>query len=107
DLSHPAFLFARNLVDEREKGLLDELDQALEHLRLAAEMPVERSFRHLELRRERRRRHLLRRAVLEHVCERRKYLGLSFPGPRHRAPDHESCGSARRNSLRFPILKST
>ena len=46
-------------------------------------------------------------ATLEHVRERLQYLGFSFPRPRHRAPDHESCGSARRSSLRFAILKST
>ena len=29
-----------DLVDQREDGLLDEVDQALEHLRLAREVPV-------------------------------------------------------------------
>ena len=36
DLPQPALLFGGDLVDEREQRLLDELDQTLEHLRLAA-----------------------------------------------------------------------
>ena len=67
----------------------------------------DREVRDLELRCERRCRDFLRRGILEHVRERLQYLSFSFPGSRHRVPDHESCGSARRSSLKFAILKST
>jgi hypothetical protein len=42
-----------DLVHETEDRLLDEADQALEHLRLASEMPVQRGFRYIELGRQR------------------------------------------------------
>ena len=42
-----SFAFA-DLVDEREDRALDELDQALEHLRLAGEVAVQRRFAHVE-----------------------------------------------------------
>jgi hypothetical protein len=41
-----------DLVDEREHALLDEFDKALEHLRLAGEVTVERGLGDIELGRE-------------------------------------------------------
>jgi hypothetical protein len=47
ELAHAAFFLAGDLVDEREQGLLDEFDQAVEHFGLALEVAVERGLRHL------------------------------------------------------------
>jgi len=43
-LLQAAFFFLRDLVDQAEHGLLDELDQPFEHLRLAGEVAVQRRF---------------------------------------------------------------
>ncbi len=42
-----------NLVYQREDGLLDELDQSLEHLRLAGEVAVQSRLAHVQARRQR------------------------------------------------------
>jgi hypothetical protein len=45
-LRHAVGLALGDLVDQAEDARLDELDQALEHLRLAGEVAVQRRFRH-------------------------------------------------------------
>ena len=44
----PVGLALGDLVDQREDALLDELDQAFEHLRLAGEVAVQRRFADVE-----------------------------------------------------------
>ena len=73
---------AGDLVDEREQRGLDELDQPLEHLRLAREVAVERRLGHVELRGERGGRDLLAPRVLEHRRERLQDLQPALAGLR-------------------------
>ncbi len=53
DLHEAIGFFAGDFVDEAEQGLLDEVDQPFEHLRLAGEVPVERGFGDVEFCRQR------------------------------------------------------
>ena len=59
-----------DLVHQGEHALLDEIDQALEHLGLAREVPVERSLAHLEPGRQRGGGDPLGAWLLEHGGER-------------------------------------
>src|SRR6185295_8563248 len=84
-LGRAVFRLGLDLVHEREHRRFDELDQTLEHLRLAGEMPVERSLRHVELCSERGGRDLLATRRLEHRRKRLQDLQLAFAGlARHR-----------------------
>ena len=71
---------AGDLVDQREQRGLDELDQTLEHLRLAREMPVERGLRDVELRRQRGGGDALAARVLQHRRQRLQDLEAAFAG---------------------------
>ena len=86
DLLHRVLLLGLDLVDQAEDGLLDELDQALEHLRLAGEVAVERGLGNLQARREQRRGDALAFRVLQHRRERPQDLLLALPGLRHSLP---------------------
>src|SRR5258706_2166592 len=70
--------FRGDLVDQAEQGLLDELDQTLEHLRLAREMPVERRLGNVEPGRERGGGYFLPLWILEHARKCLQNLQLSF-----------------------------
>jgi hypothetical protein len=70
-------LFRSNLVDQSEQGLLDELDQALEHLRFAGEMAVERRLRHADAGCQGRSGDLLAPRILQHL--RQGLQNLQFP----------------------------
>src|SRR5262245_20720950 len=85
-LLEPIRLFGGDLVDEPEQARLDELDEALVHLRLALEMTIECRLRNVELRRERGGRELLPLRVLQHLrqCVQDLQLPLSGSG-RHGA----------------------
>src|SRR5690349_8783711 len=102
-----------DLVDEREHRRLDELDQALEHLRLAREMAVERRFRHIEPRRQRRGRDLLAARGLEHGRKRLQDLQAPLAGLRRGASRcvHHDVPRAGTSSARIivptPSLVST
>ena len=80
DLAHAALLLGRDPVDQREHRLLDELDQPLEHLRLAAKVAVERRLGDLEARGERRRGDSLPGGILQHLRQRLQDLVLALPG---------------------------
>ena len=71
-----------DLVDEREDALLDELDQALEHLRLAREVAIERRLGDVELGGERRRRDALGAGLLQHRRQRLEDLDAPLAGAR-------------------------
>jgi hypothetical protein len=59
-----------DLVDQREDALLDEFDQAFEHLRLAGEVAVQGRFAHIELGGQRRGGDALGARLLEHGGQR-------------------------------------
>ena len=67
-----------DMVDQGEHRLLDELDQALEHLRLAGEMPVERGLADTEAGRQSCRRDALGTRLLQHLGQRLQDLHAAF-----------------------------
>ena len=94
-----------DLVDEREDALLDELDQALEHLRLAREVAVERGLGDVEPGRERGGGDALGARLLQHRrqrlagsgCGARRGAGACAPAPRRqRRRSGAEQGRARR-----------
>src|SRR6185503_19019791 len=108
ELAHAALLLARDPVDEREHGLLDELDQPFEHLRLAAEVTVERRLGEFQPRRKSRGGDSLPGRILQHLRQRLQDLVLALPRPsRHAAPPYCRDPSMRGNSMRRVTLTST
>src|SRR5207253_4246057 len=71
-----------HLVDEREDALLDELDQPLEHLRLAREVAIERRFRDVEARGERCGGDAIGTRLLQHRRQRLEDLDAPLAGTR-------------------------
>jgi hypothetical protein len=71
-------------VGKREHRAFDEFDEPLVHLRLGGEVPIERSFGDVQLRRERGRGDALPLGRLEHLRERFEDLQPAFAfGPWH------------------------
>src|SRR6185295_5895286 len=79
ELPQAALFLAGDLVDEREQRLLDEFDQPLEHLRLAAKMTVERGLRNVEAGREGGGGDPLAGRMLQHLRQRLQDLVLALP----------------------------
>src|SRR3990167_7095878 len=67
---HGIGLSFTQLVDQTEHRLLDELDQALKHLRLAGEVAVERGLAHIQSCRQRGRGDALGTRLLQHGGQR-------------------------------------
>ena len=77
NLAQAAFFLAGDLVDQRKQRLLDEIDQPLEHLRLAGKMPVQRRLGHIQLLRQRGSGDFFRCRAFEHLRQRLQNLILA------------------------------
>ena len=67
-----------DLVDQAEDRGLDEFNQALEHLRLAGEMAVQRGFGDIKARRQRSRGDPVPLGVLQHGSQCLQYLKFAL-----------------------------
>jgi hypothetical protein len=67
-----------DLVDQAEDALLDELDQAFEHLRLAGEVPVQGGLAHFQLGRQGGRGDAFGPRLLQHGGQRLQDLHAPF-----------------------------
>jgi len=76
------FVLRGDLVDQAEDGRLDELDQALEHLRLAREVAVQRRFRDLQPAASAAVGDAIAARLLQHRSQRLEDLQASFAGLR-------------------------
>ena len=87
-------LTLNNLVDQRENGLFNEIDQAFEHLGFAGKVTIQRGLAHVQTRRQCGRRNALCAGVLQHGRQRLQYLHASLAGPgplAHNRCDHRAC----------------
>ena len=71
---------AGDLIDQPEQRRFDELDQPLEHLRLAGKVPVKRRFRDRKLGGQRRRGDALALGLLQHLGQRLQDLQTALAG---------------------------
>ena len=78
DLPQTLCFLRFNAVDDAEQARFDELDQAVEHLRLAGEVAIERGFGTIEPSGEGGGRDLLAFGCLQHPGQRLQDLQLSF-----------------------------
>jgi len=81
------FLFLQDQGDALEQRILDEFDQAFEHLGLARKVPVQSGLGHPDLGRKARRGDAIPGVVLEHLRQSLKDLLATLDVSRHGDPN--------------------